>query len=83
VIKKADAGRKAFRMQAEQPYQGGGNYGKLRYHGVGGGQMYVEYRPVWNPMHLQPVFAKCRVYGGSVSVPPRTDRIPLPSAKAF
>jgi len=23
--------------QAEQPYQGDGNYGKFRYHGVGGG----------------------------------------------
>jgi len=42
VIKKGDAGRKAFRMQACQDYQGGGNYGKLKYYAVGGGQMYVE-----------------------------------------
>lgn len=27
----------------------------------------VESRPVWKPLHLQPVFASCRVRGGSVS----------------
>ena len=27
----------------------------------------IECRPVWKPMHLQPVFRKCRVYGGDVS----------------
>lgn len=27
----------------------------------------VETRPVWKPMHLQPVFAGARVYGGDVS----------------
>lgn len=27
----------------------------------------VESRPVWKPMHLQPVFAGCRMYGGGVS----------------
>ncbi|MGH8951431.1 MAG: DegT/DnrJ/EryC1/StrS family aminotransferase [Acidimicrobiia bacterium] len=27
----------------------------------------IESRPVWKPMHLQPVFAECEVYGGSVS----------------
>jgi dTDP-4-amino-4,6-dideoxygalactose transaminase len=27
----------------------------------------VEARPLWKPMHLQPVFRKCRVYGGNVS----------------
>ena len=27
----------------------------------------VESRPVWKPMHMQPVFADCRVVGGSVS----------------
>ena len=27
----------------------------------------IEARPVWKPMHLQPVFAGCRVVGGSVS----------------
>jgi len=27
----------------------------------------IESRPVWKPMHLQPVFTGCRVRGGSVS----------------
>jgi dTDP-4-amino-4,6-dideoxygalactose transaminase len=27
----------------------------------------IESRPVWKPMHLQPVFRDCRVYGGSVA----------------
>jgi pyridoxal phosphate-dependent aminotransferase EpsN len=27
----------------------------------------IEARPVWKPMHLQPVFADCDVYGGAVS----------------
>lgn len=27
----------------------------------------IESRPVWKPMHLQPVFAKCRVVGGCVA----------------
>ncbi len=27
----------------------------------------IESRPVWKPMHLQPVFADCEVFGGSVS----------------
>jgi pyridoxal phosphate-dependent aminotransferase EpsN len=27
----------------------------------------IESRPIWKPMHLQPVFAGCRVYGGAVS----------------
>lgn len=27
----------------------------------------AECRPVWKPMHLQPVFAKCRAWGGKVS----------------
>jgi len=27
----------------------------------------IEARPVWKPMHLQPVFASCRVRGGAVS----------------
>ncbi len=27
----------------------------------------IEARPIWKPMHLQPVFASCKVYGGSVS----------------
>lgn len=27
----------------------------------------IESRPVWKPMHLQPVFRNCRVYGGEVA----------------
>ena len=27
----------------------------------------IESRPVWKPMHLQPVFSRCRVRGGEVS----------------
>jgi dTDP-4-amino-4,6-dideoxygalactose transaminase len=27
----------------------------------------IEARPVWKPMHLQPVFAECEVFGGAVS----------------
>jgi pyridoxal phosphate-dependent aminotransferase EpsN len=26
----------------------------------------IEARPLWKPMHLQPVFAQCRVFGGAV-----------------
>src|SRR4051812_867636 len=27
----------------------------------------IESRPLWKPMHLQPVFAECEMHGGSVS----------------
>lgn len=27
----------------------------------------IEARPVWKPLHLQPVFARCRVFGGEVA----------------
>lgn len=27
----------------------------------------IEARPVWKPMHLQPVFSECEVVGGSVA----------------
>ncbi len=27
----------------------------------------IEARPVWKPMHLQPLYADCRTYGGDVS----------------
>lgn len=30
-------------------------------------QQDIESRPVWKPMHLQPVFKECRVRGGAVS----------------
>jgi pyridoxal phosphate-dependent aminotransferase EpsN len=27
----------------------------------------IEARPVWNPLHLQPVFAGCECFGGGVA----------------
>jgi dTDP-4-amino-4,6-dideoxygalactose transaminase len=27
----------------------------------------IESRPLWKPMHLQPVFKECDYYGGNVS----------------
>jgi hypothetical protein len=27
----------------------------------------IESRPIWKPMHLQPVFKDCRIRGGAVS----------------
>jgi pyridoxal phosphate-dependent aminotransferase EpsN len=27
----------------------------------------IEARPVWKPMHLQPVFSECEIFGGAVS----------------
>jgi len=27
----------------------------------------IEARPIWKPMHLQPVFKSCRIRGGKVS----------------
>jgi dTDP-4-amino-4,6-dideoxygalactose transaminase len=27
----------------------------------------IESRPIWKPMHLQPVFKRCKIRGGSVS----------------
>jgi pyridoxal phosphate-dependent aminotransferase EpsN len=39
----------------------------------------IEARPVWKPMHLQPVFEGCRVYGGEVAERLFEDGICLPS----
>ena len=39
----------------------------------------IESRPVWKPMHLQPVFKDCRVRGGSVSERIFRDGLCLPS----
>jgi pyridoxal phosphate-dependent aminotransferase EpsN len=39
----------------------------------------IECRPVWKPMHLQPVFAGCQVYGGSVAERLFQDGLCLPS----
>ncbi len=39
----------------------------------------IEARPVWKPLHLQPVFATCRTYGGEVAEALFTCGICLPS----
>lgn len=39
----------------------------------------IESRPVWKPMHLQPVFADCEVIGGDVSARLFRDGLCLPS----
>lgn len=39
----------------------------------------IESRPIWKPMHLQPVFRDCPVYGGAVSGRFFEDGLCLPS----
>lgn len=39
----------------------------------------IEARPLWKPMHLQPVFAACRVRGGAVAARLFRDGLCLPS----
>ncbi|MFC1462386.1 DegT/DnrJ/EryC1/StrS family aminotransferase [Verrucomicrobiota bacterium] len=39
----------------------------------------IESRPVWKPMHMQPVFEGCRTYGGEVSEAFFGDGLCLPS----
>ena len=39
----------------------------------------IEARPIWKPLHLQPVFAGCRVFGGAVSEKIFADGLCLPS----
>jgi dTDP-4-amino-4,6-dideoxygalactose transaminase len=43
----------------------------------------IEARPVWKPMHLQPVFAQCRVAGGSVAEELFERGLCLPSGSAL
>jgi len=43
----------------------------------------IEARPVWKPMHVQPVFAGCRVRGGSVSEDLFARGLCLPSGTAM
>ncbi len=43
----------------------------------------VEARPVWKPMHLQPVFAGCRCLGGAVSAGLFDRGLCLPSGTAM
>lgn len=43
----------------------------------------IESRPVWKPLHLQPVFADCEVIGGSVSEAIFQNGLCLPSGSAL
>lgn len=42
-------------------------------------EMSIEGRPVWKPMHLQPIFRNCRCYGGAVSARLFAEGLCLPS----
>ncbi len=43
----------------------------------------IESRPVWKPLHLQPVFAGCRVRGGAVAAEIFEQGLCLPSGSAL
>jgi len=43
----------------------------------------IESRPVWKPMHLQPVFKDCRIIGGEVGNKLFRDGLCLPSGTAM
>ena len=43
----------------------------------------IEARPIWKPLHLQPVFAGCEVVGGSVAEQLFDDGLCLPSGSAM
>jgi dTDP-4-amino-4,6-dideoxygalactose transaminase len=43
----------------------------------------IESRPVWKPMHLQPVFRGCRVRGGTVASRLFENGLCLPSGTAM
>jgi len=43
----------------------------------------IEARPVWKPMHLQPVYRDCRVRGGEVSRGLFEDGLSLPSGSSL
>ncbi len=43
----------------------------------------IEARPVWKPMHLQPLFAGCQVHGGGVSAELFANGLCLPSGSAL
>ncbi len=43
----------------------------------------IEARPVWKPMHLQPVFAECRVRGGAVAAELFEQGLCLPSGSSL
>ncbi len=39
----------------------------------------IESRPLWKPLHLQPVFAGCRIFAGTVSERIFNEGLCLPS----
>lgn len=43
----------------------------------------IESRPLWKPMHLQPVFGDCRMFGGAVSEQLFRDGLCLPSGSSL
>ncbi len=43
----------------------------------------IEARPLWKPMHLQPVFEDCQVYGGAVSADLFERGLCLPSGSSL
>lgn len=43
----------------------------------------IESRPAWKPMHLQPVFADCKMYGGPVCEQIFANGLSLPSGTAL
>jgi dTDP-4-amino-4,6-dideoxygalactose transaminase len=43
----------------------------------------IESRPVWKPMHLQPIFERYRTYGGEVAAALFRDGLCLPSGSAL
>jgi pyridoxal phosphate-dependent aminotransferase EpsN len=45
--------------------------------------MDIESRPAWKPMHLQPVFADCKTYGGDVSERLFANGLCLPSGSSL
>ena len=43
----------------------------------------IESRPLWKPMHMQPVFRDCEIVGGGVAEAPFRDGLCLPSGTAM
>ena len=43
----------------------------------------IESRPLWKPMHLQPVFQECEIVGGRVAEALFRDGLCLPSGTAM
>lgn len=47
------------------------------------GELNIEARPTWKPMHMQPVFCKATILGGSVSEKVFADGLCLPSGSGL